>query len=80
MENGIKINPFVKKILHVLSCTGSYMMVFGFFLSLQQYTIGLIPWVRKIIILDFLPVGFSVFVITSLYITFKFFRATSPYK
>ncbi|CCQ96485.1 conserved hypothetical protein [[Clostridium] ultunense Esp] len=80
MDNEIKIDPFLKKILHVLSCTGSYMMVFGFFLSLQQYTLGLIPWVRNLIVLEYLPVGFSVFVLTSTYVTFKFFRVTSPYK
>jgi len=72
------LNPKSKRLLHVISYTSSYLVVFGFFWTVQIYTIGLIPWIQEIKIFDF-PLYFIISAAISFLIVKKYFRFSTPY-
>lgn len=81
MENHLsKLSPRTRTVLHYISITGTHMMIFGFFLCLQQYTLGFVPLINKYKIFGELPISFIVFIAVSAFITKRFFKVSSPYK
>jgi hypothetical protein len=74
-----KINPRLKKSLHVISMVGTYMMLFGFIFLIQQLTIGMIPFIRDLEIYG-LPVPSIIFVTLTILFINKFITISSPYK
>jgi hypothetical protein len=80
MQRVSDMNPKLKRILHLVSLTGTHMMVIGFFLCIQQYTIGLLPGIRNLYLFEIIPIPSVIFLITSFYLTKRFFKISSPYK
>lgn len=79
VKEGLSINPFLRKFLHRLSITGTFMFVFGILYLLQRYTIGLLFSFNDLKIYDF-PIHVAVFTITTLIIMKKFIKISSPYE
>lgn len=73
------LKPSTKKLLHVISVTGTYLMIFGFLFILQEVIFGFIPLVRNFSIFG-IPVSPVIFVITSMVFINKFVKISSPYK
>ncbi|WP_042461735.1 hypothetical protein [Neobacillus dielmonensis] len=75
----LKINPHARKVLHVLSLIGTFMMVFGFLYLVQKYTIGLLFRLNKVTLYGF-PIHMIIYTCTSLIFMKKFIKLSSPYK
>ncbi|KGE16651.1 hypothetical protein [Paenibacillus wynnii] len=80
MENEVhKLSPLLRKILHVLSCFGSYLIALGVCWMVQIFTIGLIPLVQRPKVLG-LPIYFFVSLIIAHFIVRKYVKINSPYE
>ncbi len=69
----------VFKILNFLSLASFFIFIFSFLFIVQYFTIGLIPPLRNIVILNKFYLKEVVFIITSIYITINHFNIKSPY-
>lgn len=74
-----KLNPLLKRVLHILSITGTFLMIFGFLFVVQMLLFGFIPIFKDIELLK-IPISGVIFAITSVIIIIKFFKIGSPYK
>lgn len=74
-----KLNPQVKRYLHILSFSGTYMMLFGFIFIIQIVLFGFIPKFKNLTLFD-IPLSAILFSFTSILIINKFFRINTPYE
>ncbi|MFI5359606.1 MAG: hypothetical protein GX336_01135 [Halanaerobiaceae bacterium] len=70
----------IYSLLHVISKYSIYAGIFSILFLLQKYTIGLIPVFRDLTIFNKLYLHEIIFIITSLIITVRYFKASSPYE
>ncbi len=74
-----QLNPAIRKILHSISITATYALLFGVLSLLQEYTIGLIPGLNKLQLMG-IPVEPVFIVAFSIFIIVKYFEVSSPYE
>lgn len=73
------MNRFHYKILHLISYLSSYILSFCLVFSIQNYTIGLIPPFRNMIIGNFY-IKDLFFLISSFIIVYKYVIISTPYE
>ncbi|MNW42233.1 hypothetical protein D3C74_193970 [compost metagenome] len=74
-----KLDSSIKRVLHIISITSSYMIVLGVFWLIQIYTIGMVPVVKKITIYG-VPIYFFISLLVAVFLVNKFIKISSPYK
>jgi hypothetical protein len=75
----VNLNQFWKKVLHVVSVCGMFLILFGILSLLQMYTIGIIFHLNNIEFLG-LPIFPIIYSVVSIIIINKYFKISSPYK
>lgn len=73
------LDPRFKKILHLLSVCGTFMMIFGVLFTVQIILFGFISSTSKLSIHG-VPLSMILFSITSISLIKKFITISSPYK
>lgn len=75
----MNLHNFWRKILHVISVCGMYMIILGTLSLIQMFTIGLVLDLNKILFLN-IPIFPLIYCLVSVFVIQKFFRISSPYK
>lgn len=75
----IHMSEFMKSVLHWISMSGTFLILFGFLTLIQMFTIGLLFNLNDLTIGDF-PIASFVYMLISILIIKKFFTISSPYK
>ncbi|QOH62390.1 hypothetical protein DI243_13790 [Paenibacillus polymyxa] len=79
-ERIARMNPLLRKILHIFSVTGTFMMLYGGIYLILKYTIGRIPIIQGLYIFGTVPLQIPLFMIITLLIIKRFIRISSPYQ
>ncbi|GIN67554.1 hypothetical protein J41TS2_29750 [Bacillus sonorensis] len=79
MKEVSNLNPKIRSMLHYLSLTGSFLMVFGVLYLIQKYSIGILFSLNSLYIGMF-PIHMGIYTATSIIMITKFFTFSSPYK
>lgn len=66
--------------LHYLSKMASYFLIFSVLFLLQKFTLGYIPVFKEIVLLNKFYLHEILFILSSLIITIRYFKVSSPYK
>ena len=75
----MRLNYLVKKILHVVSVLGVFLIIFGSLSLLQMYTVGIL-FELNALVFHGIPINTIIYSIVSLIIIKKFLVISSPYK
>ena len=70
----------IYSLLHTASILGSYSLAFSIVFFIQNFTIGKIYNINKIIIFDKFYLSECIFIITSILIVKKYIKPYSPYE
>ena len=73
-----QLHPAVRRVLHFVSVTATYTLLFGVLSLLQKYTIGLIPEFKNLQFMG-IPIEPIVIAVSSIFIIVKYFDVSSPY-
>lgn len=74
------LDPKLRKFLHYISLTGSFMMTYGFIYMVLKYTIGQITFIKDAVLFGNMPLAVPLFSLTTVLIVIKFIRFSSPYQ
>jgi hypothetical protein len=80
VNNQITENDNTQSTLHLVSYSGTFMVLFGFIFLLQRHTIGLLPILKNSTFFDLFPLQDLIFTLTSIFIITKYLRIKTPYK
>lgn len=69
----------MKRLLHLFSITGTYMMFFGAIFMVLELIFGFIPFVRGMVIFGF-PIAEPIFFVVTYFLIRKYVHISSPYK
>lgn len=78
-KEALKLNPFLRIIMHYLSMIGTYMVLFAVIYLIQKYTIGILFSLNDRVGLGGIPLDILFFTPSTIVIISHFFRISSPY-
>jgi hypothetical protein len=72
--------PAMRTFLHYLSVTATFVTVFSLLYLVQDWTLGLLPGLRSLVIGGWLPVKSLLFSAGPLFIIWRYVEFYSPYR
>ncbi|PES22291.1 hypothetical protein CN488_14885 [Bacillus anthracis] len=78
LKGVLNTNPMLKKVLHIISMSGTYMVLFGVIYLLQKYTLGMLLSLNNRNFLN-VPLDILIFTPSTIILIKCFFKISSPY-
>lgn len=79
MHDYLSDKKSLRLLLHYLSVSGMWLLVYGTLYVLQDLTLGMIPMIKELKV-EGIPVKLFIFSFVALFIMKRYIKISSPYK